>query len=100
MLLNVLGCRLTYWGQAAERPAREHGSVLLYVHGNHKAHSDGKPRTAATSTFTQLLNSDAYITDLDHTFCTKADISWNTRRCSSLLSRSGSVDMGSTTRLD
>ena len=34
----------------------KHGSVLLYVHGNLKAHSDGKPRTA-TSTFTQLQNS-------------------------------------------
>ena len=39
-------------------PTREHGSVLLYVHGNHKARSDGKPRTA-TSTLTQLLNSEA-----------------------------------------
>ena len=33
-----------------------HGSVLLYVHGNHEGRSDGQPRTA-TSTFTQLLNS-------------------------------------------
>ena len=30
--------------------------MLLYVHRNHKAHSDGEPRTA-TSTFTQLLDS-------------------------------------------
>ena len=36
----------------------KHGSVLLYVHGNHKALYDGKPRTS-TSTFTQLLNSDS-----------------------------------------
>ena len=34
----------------------KHGSLLLGVHGNHKAHQDGKARTA-TSTFTQLLNS-------------------------------------------
>ena len=34
---------------------RKHGSVLLYVHRNRK---DGKPRTA-TSTLTQLLNSEA-----------------------------------------
>ena len=40
------------------RPTREHGSILLYVHGNHKARSDGKPRTA-TSTLTQPLNSGA-----------------------------------------
>ena len=33
----------------------EHGSVLLFVHGNHKARWDGEPRTA-TSTLTQLLN--------------------------------------------
>ena len=33
--------------------------MLLYVHRNRKAHEDGKPRTA-TSTFTQLLNSDRY----------------------------------------
>ena len=33
------------------------GSVLLYVHRNRKAHYDGEPRTA-TSTFTQLLNSE------------------------------------------
>ena len=33
-----------------------HGSVLLYVHRNHKVHQDGETRTA-TSTFTQLLNS-------------------------------------------
>ena len=37
------------------RPMREHGSVLLFVHGNHKARWDGEPRTA-TSTLTQLLN--------------------------------------------
>ena len=35
---------------------REHGSVLLYVHGNHTAREEGKPRPA-TSTLTQLLNS-------------------------------------------
>ena len=35
---------------------REHGLLLLYR--NHKAHLDGEPRTA-TSTFTQLLNSDS-----------------------------------------
>ena len=35
---------------------REHGSILLYVHGNHKVRLDGQPRTA-TSTFTQLLSS-------------------------------------------
>ena len=34
-------------------PMRVHGSMLLYVHRNHKAHSDGEPRTA-TSTLTQL----------------------------------------------
>ena len=34
----------------------KHGSILLGVHGNRKAHQDGKARTA-TSTFTQLLNS-------------------------------------------
>ena len=34
----------------------KHGSVLLYVHRNRKAHKDGEPRTA-TSTFTQFLNS-------------------------------------------
>ena len=32
---------------------RVHGSVLLYVHKNNKAHYDGDPRTA-TSTSTQL----------------------------------------------
>ena len=31
--------------------------MLLYVHRNHRAHYDGEPRTA-TSTFTQLLNSE------------------------------------------
>ena len=36
---------------------RVHGSVLLYVPRNHKAHQNGEPRTAP-STFTQLLNSD------------------------------------------
>ena len=36
----------------------EHGSVLIYVHGNRKLIRDGKARTA-TWTFTQLLNSDA-----------------------------------------
>ena len=35
----------------------KHCSVLLYVHRNRKAYYDGKPRTA-TSTFTQLLNSE------------------------------------------
>ena len=38
-------------------PMRKNGSMLLYVHRNHKAHYDGEPRTA-TSTFTQLLNSE------------------------------------------
>ena len=33
----------------------KHGSILLYVHGGHKARQDGQPRTA-TSTLTQLLN--------------------------------------------
>ena len=36
---------------------RARSSVLLYVHRNQKAHQDGEPRTA-TSTSTQLLNSD------------------------------------------
>ena len=37
----------------------KHGSVMLYVHRNHKAHQlyDGEPKMA-TSTFTQLLNSE------------------------------------------
>ena len=39
------------------RPMLKHGSILLYVHGNHKVHDDGQPRTA-TSTLTQLLNYD------------------------------------------
>ena len=34
---------------------QKHGSIDLYVHGNHKARSAGQPRTA-TSTLTQLLN--------------------------------------------
>ena len=34
--------------------------MLLYVRRNRKAHWDGKPRTA-TSTFTQLLNSDRQV---------------------------------------
>ena len=36
--------------------------VLLYVHRNRKLIRDGEPRTA-TSTFTQLLNSDGYATE-------------------------------------
>ena len=36
---------------------REHGSLLLYVHGNRKVRQDGQLRTA-TSTLTQLLNYD------------------------------------------
>ena len=36
-------------------PMPKHGSIILYVHGNQKARSDGQPRTA-TSTLTQLLN--------------------------------------------
>ena len=39
------------------RPMREHGSVLLYVHGNHKARLDGQPGTA-TSTLTQNYDTD------------------------------------------
>ena len=42
----------------------KHDSVLLYVHRNRKARKDGKPR-AATSTFTQLLNSEAKHTSMD-----------------------------------
>ena len=41
------------------RPTRQHGLILLYVHGNHKARSDGQPRTA-TSTLTQLLNYNRF----------------------------------------
>ena len=37
------------------RPMHEHGSMLLYVHGNHEARYDGEPRTA-TSSLTQFLN--------------------------------------------
>ena len=44
----------------------EHGSVLLYVHGNQGARLDGKPRTA-TSTFTQLLNSGDVV-DVDRIY--------------------------------
>ena len=40
---------------------REHGSLLLYVHGNRKVRQDGQFRTA-TSTFTQLLN---YVTSTE-----------------------------------
>ena len=47
------------------RPVREHGSALLYAHGNHKARSDGKPRRA-TSTLTQLLDSDTDAHSLIH----------------------------------
>ena len=50
MLLNVLGCRLTYQGQA-ETNAEAWFSVALHPRKNQKA----QPRTAA-STFTQLLN--------------------------------------------
>ena len=53
--LNVLGCRVDIllirdklWSM------RAHGSMLLYVHRNHKARQDGEPRTA-TSTFTRLI---------------------------------------------
>ena len=35
----------------------KHGSVLLYVHRNRKAHYDWEPRTA-TATFTQLRSSE------------------------------------------
>ena len=41
--------------------------VLLYVHRNCKAHKDGKPRTA-TSTFTQLLNSESVGLGLSFSF--------------------------------
>ena len=38
VMLNVLGCRLTYYvARDKLRPMREHSSVLLYVHGNHEA---------------------------------------------------------------
>ena len=36
----------------------KHGLIILYVHGNQKARSDGQPRTA-TSTLTQLLNYES-----------------------------------------
>ena len=37
--LNVLGCRLTYWGQTVTMQCLyKHGSVLLYVHSFYKAH--------------------------------------------------------------
>ena len=42
----------------------KHGSLLLYVHRNRKAHQDGQPRTA-TSTFTQLLNSEQPLKEQD-----------------------------------
>ena len=42
MLLNVLGCRLTYKGQA-ETSIPKHGSVLLYVHRNQKTESPRRP---------------------------------------------------------
>ena len=38
VMLNVLGCRLTYYIIGDKlRPMREHGSVLFYVHGNHES---------------------------------------------------------------
>ena len=38
LMLNVLGCRLTYHHVRDKlRPMREHGSILLYDHGNQKA---------------------------------------------------------------
>ena len=40
-------------------PMPKHGSIILYVHGNQKAHLDGQPRTS-TSTLTQLLNYDLF----------------------------------------
>ena len=43
-------------------PVPKHGSVLLYVH-----RKDGKPRTA-TSTFTQLLNSEKLSIDIQYLF--------------------------------
>ena len=48
MSVDILGNKLC--------PVPKHGSMLLYVHRNRKAHQDGKPRTA-TSTFPRLLNS-------------------------------------------
>ena len=53
LMSSDVGWRI--WDQV--RPIREHGSILLYVHGNHEARKDGQPRTA-TSTLTQLLNYD------------------------------------------
>ena len=47
----------------------------------------------------QKRKPNACINELDHTFCTKADVSLNTRS-SSLLSRSGLVDHGVNHSLD
>ena len=55
--LNVLGCRVDILGTNYDQCLSMVQHMLLHVHRNHKAHSDGEPRTA-TSTFTQLLNSD------------------------------------------
>ena len=62
--LNVLGCRVDMLGTNCGQCV-SHSSVLLYVHRNHKAHLDGEPRTA-TSTLTQLLNSDTNDTSRAH----------------------------------
>ena len=42
------------------RPVREHGSILLYIHGNQKARYDGRPRIA-TSTLTQLRKYGGFL---------------------------------------
>ena len=47
----------------------------------------------------QKRKTKACVNELDHMFCTNADISWNTRS-SSLLSRSGLVDHGVDQSLD
>ena len=36
--LHVLGCELTYLGTNCDQCVDKHGSVLLYVHRNRKAH--------------------------------------------------------------
>ena len=63
-LLNVLGCRLTYILRDKLRPMSEHGSVLLYVHGQTimlvRTDSSGRPPRLSHSSWTMSEDDDCF----------------------------------------
>ena len=74
-------------------PMREHGSMLLYVHGNHEASSLGRGAQDGPSILTQLLNYDHYPFFFFRWCLMPSDVGWHIRDKLRPMPKHGSIQL-------